>query len=137
MKSIIEILKENDIAPSMQRIKILEYLQNYKTHPTADMIYQALADEMPTLSKTTVYNTLKTFTEKGVLMALSLFGNEIRYEYNTEPHIHFKCTKCDKIYDLDKSFDHYNDDLIDGHKIIEHHVNLRGVCRDCLLKAGE
>jgi len=137
MKSIIDILKENDIAPSMQRIKILEYLQNYKTNTTADMIYQALLEEMPTLSKTTIYNTLKTFTEKGVLMALSLFGNEIRYEYNTEPHIHFKCTKCDNIYDLDKSFDHYNDDLIDGHKITEHHVNLRGVCRDCLLKAGE
>ena len=132
MKSIIDILKENDIAPSMQRIKILEYLQNYKTHPTADMIYQALADEMPTLSKTTVYNTLKTFTEKGVLMALSLFGNEIRYEYNTEPHIHFKCTKCNKIYDLDKEYDRYDENMIDGHKVNEHHVNLRGVCKECL-----
>ncbi|NQT65846.1 MAG: transcriptional repressor [FCB group bacterium] len=132
MKSIIEVLKEHDIAPSMQRIKILEYLQNYKTHPTADMIYQALADEMPILSKTTVYNTLKTFTEKGVLVALSLFENEVRYEYNTDPHIHFKCTKCDKIYDLDKSYDHYNDGLIDGHKVIEHHVNLKGVCKNCL-----
>jgi Fe2+ or Zn2+ uptake regulation protein len=132
MKSIIEILKENDIAPSMQRIKILEYLQNYKTHPTADMIYQALADEMPTLSKTTVYNTLKTFTEKGILMALSLFENEVRYEYNTEPHIHFKCIRCDKIYDLDKSFNHYNDEMINGHNITEHHVNLKGICKSCL-----
>jgi len=137
MKSIIRILKENDIAPSMQRIKILEYLKNYKTHPTADMIYQALADEMPTLSKTTVYNTLKTFTEKGILMALSLFGNEIRYEYNTQPHIHFQCTKCDKIYDLYNSFDHYNNDLIDGHKITEYHINLKGVCRSCLEKVGD
>lgn len=132
MRSIIEILKENDIAPSMQRIKILEYLQNYKTHPTADMIYQALADEMPTLSKTTVYNTLKTFTEKGILVALSLFENEVRYEYNKDPHIHFKCNKCNKIYDLDKSFDLYKDDVIDGHKITEHHVNLKGVCKNCL-----
>lgn len=132
MKSIIEILKEYDIAPSMQRVKILEYLQSYKTHPTADMIYQALADEMPTLSKTTVYNTLKAFTEKGILVALSLFENEIRYEYNTEPHIHFKCSECGKIYDLDKAFDHYSDELIDGHKIIEHHVNLKGICKSCL-----
>ena len=132
MQSIIEILKENDIAPSMQRIKILEYLQSYKTHPTADMIYQALADEMPTLSKTTVYNTLKTFTEKGILMALSLFGNEVRYEYNTEPHIHFKCIKCNNIYDLDQTFDCYDDNLIDGHKVTEYHVNLKGVCKECL-----
>ncbi|OPX28886.1 MAG: hypothetical protein B1H06_02415 [Candidatus Cloacimonas sp. 4484_143] len=134
MNSIIEVLKEYDIAPSMQRIKILEYLQNYKTHPTADMIYQALADEIPTLSKTTVYNTLKTFSEKGILVALSLFESEIRYEYNTHPHIHFKCIKCNKIYDLDRSFDLYNDDIINGHKITEHHVNLKGICKVCLEK---
>ena len=134
MNSIIDILKENDIAPSMQRIKILEYLQSYKTHPTADMIYQALANEMPTLSKTTVYNTLKTFSEKGILVALSLFENEVRYEYNTEPHIHFKCTKCNKIYDLDKTYDRYDENMIDGHKVNEHHVNLRGICKECLEK---
>jgi len=134
MNSIIDILKENDIAPSMQRIKILEYLQSYKTHPTADMIYQALANEMPTLSKTTVYNTLKTFSEKGILVALSLFENEVRYEYNTEPHIHFKCTKCNKIYDLDKTYDRYDENMIDGHKVDEHHVNLRGICKNCLGK---
>lgn len=134
MKSIIEILKENDIAPSMQRIKILEYLQSYKTHPTADMIYQALADEMPTLSKTTVYNTLKTFTNKGIIVALSIFENEVRFEFNTEPHIHFKCIKCGKIYDLDKTFDLYEDKEINGHKITEHHVNLRGICKECLKK---
>ncbi|MBT4332132.1 MAG: transcriptional repressor [Candidatus Cloacimonetes bacterium] len=132
MNSIIDILKENDIAPSMQRIKILEYLKSYKTHPTADMIYQALADEMPTLSKTTVYNTLKTFAEKGILVALSLFENEVRYEYNTEPHIHFKCTKCNNIYDLDKAYDRDDENMIDGHKVNEHHVNLRGVCKECL-----
>ena len=132
MRSIIDILKKNDIAPSMQRIKILEYLKNYKTHPTADMIYHALADEMPTLSKITVYNTLKTFTEKGVLMALSIFGNEVRYEYNTNPHIHFKCIKCNKIYDLDKTYFRYDDELIDGHKILEQHINLKGICKECL-----
>jgi len=132
MKSIIEVLKEYEIAPSMQRIKILEYLKNYKTHPTADMIYQALEDEIPTLSKTTVYNTLKTFTEKGILVALSLFENEVRYEYNTDPHIHFKCMKCNKIYDIDKTFDRYIENMIEGHKVAEHHVYLKGVCKKCL-----
>jgi Fur family transcriptional regulator, peroxide stress response regulator len=132
MKSIIEVLKEHDIAPSIQRVKILEYLKKYKTHPTADMIYQALVDQIPTLSKTTVYNTLKTFTEKGILVALSLFENEVRYEYNTDPHIHFKCIRCNKIYDLDQNFDRYDNNLIDGHKVTEHHVNLKGVCKSCL-----
>lgn len=135
MKSIIEVLKEHDIAPSIQRVKILEYLRDFKTHPTADMIYQSLVKEIPTLSRTTVYNTLKTFTEKGILVALSLFENEIRYEYNTDPHIHFKCNKCGKIYDLEKSFELCKLNEINGHKILEHYVNLKGICKNCLQEA--
>ena len=135
MRSIIEILKKHDIAPSMQRVKVLEYLQNYKTHPTADMIYQDLVEEMPTLSKTTVYNTLKTFTEKGIIMELSLFENEVRYEYDTEPHIHFKCIKCGKIYDISKTFKCLKDEKIEGHKVSEHHINLKGICKSCLENA--
>ncbi len=132
MKNIVEVLKEHNIAPSVQRVKILEYLQNYKTHPTADMIFQTLVKDIPTLSKTTVYNTLKTFTEKGILKGLSLFENEVRYEYNKEPHMHFKCIKCGKIYDLPISCDRFEDNIIEGHRITEHHVNLKGFCRKCL-----
>ncbi|MCK4655314.1 MAG: transcriptional repressor [Candidatus Cloacimonetes bacterium] len=130
-----ELLKEHGIPPSLQRIKILEYLHNFKTHPTADMIYQALVDEMPTLSKTTVYNTLKAFAEKGVIVELSLFENEVRYEYNTTPHIHFKCIKCGKIYDISKTFKCLKDEKIEGHKVSEHHINLKGICKSCLENA--
>ena len=127
-----ELLKEHGIPPSLQRIKILEYLHNFKTHPTADMVYKALVNEMPTLSKTTVYNTLKTFTAKGILVALSIFENEVRYEYNTTPHIHFKCIKCGKIYDISKTFECLKNEEIEDHKVVEHHVNLKGICRECL-----
>ena len=134
MTDFKEVLKEHGIPPSLQRIKILEYLHNFKTHPTADMIYRALADEIPTLSKTTVYNTLKAFTEKGIIMELSLFENEVRYEYNTEPHIHFKCINCGKIYDISKSFECLKNEEIEGHKVLEHHINLKGICKNCLNK---
>jgi len=134
MVDFVKILNEHEVAPSIQRIKILEYLYNFKTHPTADMIYQELVKEIPTLSKTTVYNTLKIFTDKGILIALSLSNNEIRYDYDTDHHIHFKCTECGKIYDLDRSYDSYTDDLVEGHKVLEYHVNLIGICRSCQKK---
>ena len=126
-----ELLKKHNIAPSWQRIKILEFLANHKIHPTADMVYQSLAREIPTLSKTTVYNTLKVFTEKGILVALSLFENELRYEYNTEPHIHFKCIKCGEIYDISVPYKCLKNEEIEGHKVLEHHINLRGICKSC------
>ena len=46
----------------MQRIAIMEYLMDNPIHPSADDIYTALSPSMPTLSKTTVYNTLKLFS---------------------------------------------------------------------------
>ncbi len=126
-----KLLVGKDIAPSLQRIRILEYLHNFKTHPTADMIYKALIESIPTLSKTTVYNTLKTFVEKGLLSELSLFENEIRYEYNTDSHIHFKCTQCGKIYDIFGDYENYENQEIDGHKVTDQHTYLKGICKSC------
>jgi Fur family ferric uptake transcriptional regulator/Fur family peroxide stress response transcriptional regulator len=137
MDNIVEVLKQKGISPSIQRVKILEFLRDHRIHPTTDMIYRALVQEVPTLSKTTVYNTLRLFVEKEILVGLSLFENEIRYEYNLEPHVHFRCKECGHIYDMDRDFDLYKDEIIDGHKVTEHHVNLKGICRDCLAKAAK
>ena len=63
-------LLEYNIKPSMQRIAIMEYLMEHRTHPSADEIYTALSPSMPTLSKTTVYNTLKLFAEQGAALIL-------------------------------------------------------------------
>ena len=65
----VEILKnelvKKDIRPSYHRIKVLEYLFDHEDHPTADEIYAVLHSQIPTLSKTTVYNTLNSFVEAG------------------------------------------------------------------------
>ena len=64
-------LLEHNIKPSMQRIAIMNYLMEHKTHPSADEIYTELSPSMPTLSKTTVYNTLRLFSEQGAAQILS------------------------------------------------------------------
>ncbi|MCG8501875.1 MAG: transcriptional repressor, partial [Firmicutes bacterium] len=69
-------LKEYDIKPSYQRIKIFEYLRNTKSHPTVDEIFKEIVQEIPTLSKTTVYNTLSLFIEKGIVTVITIEENE-------------------------------------------------------------
>ncbi|MCB0402432.1 MAG: transcriptional repressor, partial [Flavobacteriales bacterium] len=59
-------LSSNNIKPSVQRIKIFEYLHENRQHPTVDTIYKDLVGHIPTLSKTTVYNTLKLFVDNGI-----------------------------------------------------------------------
>ncbi len=129
-----ELLRQHGVPPSVQRIRIIEFLDNHRTHPTVDQIYTYLKDDIPTLSKTTVYNTLKRLADKGLVLELNLFEKEVRYEFNINPHIHFKCVKCGRIYDLNGSFSPYNDKTLEGHQITEHHINLKGICRNCLEK---
>mgnify|MGYP000633277006 CR=1 FL=1 len=92
-----ERLLEHNIKPSMQRIAIMEYLMNHPIHPSADDIYTALSPSMPTLSKTTVYNTLKLFSEQGAALMLTIdekntnFDAELaeKYEVTANPTLLF------------------------------------------------
>ena len=61
VENITEFLNAHDIKPSYQRIKVYEHLVHSDNHPSAEFIYRKLIKTIPTLSKTTIYNSLKTF----------------------------------------------------------------------------
>lgn len=129
--SIIKILESRNIQPSYQRMKIFEYIMKHRTHPTVDAIYRSLAGEIPTLSRTTVYNTLKILAEKNLVSQVTIEENEVRYDYSEEPHLHFKCKKCGNLYDIFHRCDLLKEKEIDGHKIEEYHLYLKGLCKTC------
>jgi len=122
-------LKSKDVKPSYQRIKILEYLLKNKNHPTVDMIYQELVDEIPTLSKTTVYNTLKLFIEKKIVLLINIEDNETRYDADTSFHGHFKCRKCNEVYDIKIDTPILKE--LDDFQVDEYHLYLKGLCKKC------
>ena len=131
IKASVKLLKEKDISPSVQRIRVLEYLQNSKNHPTIDNIYNDLVKEIPTLSKTTVYNILKLFSEKNVARTFRIGNNEARYDGDTSIHGHFKCNKCGIIYDFNVNIDELKFSGLDKFKINEYHIYLNGICKKC------
>lgn len=98
-----EFLRGRGIQPSHQRIRIYESLAAVKTHPSADAIYRALASEMPTLSRTTVFSTLDLFVRKGIAQRLALSGSELRYDADLSRHVHFRCRSCGAVSDLQGS----------------------------------
>ncbi|QGU00231.1 Peroxide stress regulator [Candidatus Syntrophocurvum alkaliphilum] len=124
-------LSDYGIKPSYQRIKILEFLLNNRIHPNVDQIYKELVSELPTLSKTTVYNTLNLFIEKGLVQMLTIEENETRYDIDTSVHGHFKCNNCEEIYDFSVSL---STDELKDFKIKEKYVYFKGVCKDCSTK---
>jgi len=93
-------LLQHTIKPSMQRTAVMNYLLNNRTHPTVEEIYLALSPMMPTLSKTTVYNTLNLFVERGAIRALAIDEKNARFDIDISAHAHFICRSCGAVYDV-------------------------------------
>ena len=134
MKELKRLLLEKGIKPTYQRIKVLEYLNKNKNHPTVDMIYVALYKKVPTLSRTTVYNTLDAFSKNGLVNVLTITGSELRYDIHTEQHHHFLCKECGRIIDMNIKCPYLERAKNGEHKIEEIHGYFKGICKDCLAK---
>ncbi|MCD4792851.1 MAG: transcriptional repressor [Bacteroidales bacterium] len=127
-------LSKHGIKPSYQRIQIFDYLIKNRNHPTVDMIYKELVGEIPTLSKTTVYNTLKLFQEKGIVLIINIEDNETRFDADISNHGHFKCKKCGEIFDFELNENMLNFVKLKNYTIDEQHVYLKGICPKCKQK---
>ena len=132
-EALMTLLKKNNIRPSYTRIKIMEYLTTRQSHPTADEIYSRLLHEIPTLSKTTVYNSLNTFVKAGLVRTVTIEDNEAGFDADTSDHGHFKCGKCGRIFDfaVDLAGLHLQSAL-PGFKIKQRDVYFKGICPGCL-----
>lgn len=125
-------LLEFGIKPSLQRIAIMEYLMKHLTHPTADMIFNDLYPSIPTLSKTTVYNTLKLFEEQGAIHAVSIDEKNVRYDADLSPHAHFKCKRCGSVNDFPLSNVYISEGIDSGDfQVTDCHVYYKGYCKQC------
>ena len=131
---IAEELSKKGIRPSFQRIKVLAYMKKNLCHPTAEKIFNDLHGEIPSLSKSTVYNTLNTFIESGLVKALNIEENETRYDIITESHGHFKCDICGIIYNFTIDIEKFAAHDLGGFNISDKSVYFKGTCKDCLRK---
>lgn len=123
-------LQENGIKPSLQRIVLMDYLLSHRTHPSVDEIYNDLYQSLPTLSKTTIYNTMKLFVAKGVALMIEIDEKTTRFDGYVHPHAHFICQHCGTIFDLDIQ-ENAKLNLPDDFEVNEMQIYLKGVCGKC------
>lgn len=128
-----ERLLAYDIKPSVQRIAIMEYLMSHPTHPSVDEIYKELVVSIPTLSRTTVYNTLHLFAEQGAALMLTIDDRNAHFDGFNEPHAHLLCRRCGTIHDLPMPRGMKSGvQMLEGHAVEEVHAYYKGVCKECL-----
>ena len=130
----IEILRQAGLRPTPQRLAIVgEVLLRH--HPTVAEVYDSVRREFPTIGLATVYNTLRSMTERGLVRELP-FNNATRFDVNLTPHANLVCTRCGAIEDSEAC----NDLLVQLQQRIaadagfapeSQRVDVYGVCAKC------
>lgn len=134
MKVLAAAFKPKSLKLTPQRIAVYEMLKGTKSHPSAETIYNSIKDKYPTMSLATVYKTLKTLVEVGLIQELNVGEGNFRYDANAEPHPHIICLNCnrvDDINDVDLSFINENVKDYTDYKILSSKVYFYGICPDC------
>ena len=134
----IEILRQAGLRPTPQRLAIVaEVLLRH--HPTVAEVYDSVRREFPTIGLATVYNTLRSMTERGLVRELP-FNNATRFDVNLTPHANLVCTRCGAIEDSEAC----NDLLVQLQQRIagtarfapeSQRVDVYGICARCAAAA--
>ena len=137
-KELVSTLKEKGIQVTPQRLAILEQLKLRKDHPSAEMIFQELKDEFPSLTLATVYNTLEKLRTSGLCIEVNPLHSSARYDGNTAAHQHAVCINCQRVVDV-----HDASVAIEPPKwlskeftLVNQNVIFYGVCKECQKSCG-
>src|SRR5204862_5911189 len=99
-----EILHQVGLRSTPQRLAIVHEVLT-RNHPTVGEIYQSVRRRFPTIGLQTVYNTLHTMTERGLVTELP-FASATRFDSNMRPHANLVCRGCGRIEDAEFVPDH-------------------------------
>jgi len=117
-----------------QRSEILREIAAADTHPDVEAVYEAVRERVPTISLDTVYRTLSTLTDRGLISRVSFTPGPARYDGNPARHHHFVCTRCGlvrDVEDVDLDAIRPTGDVIAIGRPESVQVQFRGVCAKC------
>jgi len=132
-KETVEVLKAKGIQVTPQRLAIFEQLMGRKDHPSAEMIFNNIKDDFPSLTLVTVYNTLQKLESCDLCIKVNPLHASARYDGNTSVHQHLVCTHCQKIIDIhDASVSVELPEWIsEKFKVVDQSVTFYGTCVNC------
>lgn len=134
LKRYEETIAQGGLRLTRQRRHVYEVLLARQDHPTAMEVFLRAKPDMESLSLATVYNTLETLADRGLVRKVHLDRGSTRYCANNARHGHFTCTGCGAVLDvpllpgaeLEKLHQ-----LPRGYTVTQQEVSLHGLCAAC------
>ena len=111
-EEIIRLIRDHGLTPTTQRIEIGQVLLNKPQHLCADEVLKKVKRLSDKVSKATVYNTLKSFLQHGLVQEVKISNQQVIYDSVTESHHHF-----------------YNEDSGELSDIAENEISIQGLPR--------
>jgi len=134
VRQMSEALRSAGFRLTHQRLEVVREVASTDAHPDAERVFTRVRERVPTISLDTVYRTLGTLSDLGLVHRVGGMTGATRYDANTRRHHHFVCTRCGLIRDIDSS-------ELDGLGIPAEagefgnlsavEVRFTGVCREC------
>ncbi len=133
--NIKELLVENGLRCTPQRLAVYQALLESDTHPSADEIFYKTQSIIPSISLASIYNTLEIFVSKGIVKTMQTDGDTQRYDAKMNKHHHLFCTESGNIADYHDEIlteiieDYFRDKQIPDFDIQDIVVNIKGKYR--------
>jgi Fur family peroxide stress response transcriptional regulator len=134
MKEFEHACRKDDLKVTHQRLEIYRELARAKDHPSAEMLYKRIIKRLPTISLDTVYRTLATFEEHGLITRVQTIESHARFEAEMISHHHAVCHKCGAITDFTwAALDNLDlpEELQGWGKVLKRNASLEGLCKTC------
>lgn len=134
---LTELFRSQGLKVTPQRQMLFGLLHGNAVHPTAEALYAAARDQMPTISLRTVYQTLNDLESMGEIHQLDVGTGSSRFDPNTDAHHHLVCEQCGKVRDLYADFPGLSvpRGRAQGFAVRAVEVVFRGVCDECRVES--
>lgn len=123
---------------SRQRELILNTVQSFPVHPTADTVYESVRQREPKISLGTVYRNLNQLSEVGMLVKLPMPSGGDRFDGRLDDHLHIICSVCNAVSDIELSALSQLDCEVEaqtGYSVTGRTMVFSGMCGDCRKKS--
>lgn len=123
-----------DLGLTRQREVVLQVIRDAREHLTANEVFAAAKEKLPSISFATVYNSLRYLKEAGHIAEIQFGNGASRFDRGTHRHDHAICTKCGKLVDIE--MEHPRELMTRAAKYSKFkpeslEFTLRGICPEC------
>lgn len=139
MNKALDILVENGLRKTVMRQGILEIFLDSDIAVSQQHIETSLVKQFNRVDRITVYRTLKTFEQKGIIHKAidgthtpkyALCADDCTEHAHHDTHAHFHCDDCGKTYCIDE-VEAPKTKAPKGFKVNSTHLVMNGLCEDC------